>query len=185
MENYIVIDTETTGISEQDEILQISIIDENGSTLLNEYCRPEHITEWPEAEKVHGISYKDVKNKPTLKELLPKISSIINSYDVIAGYNVEFDLNFVKRQNPNIDWTTKRTYDVMKAFAPIYGEFNEKYGTYKFKSLSVCAKYYGYEFHAHNSLEDCRATLHCLKSIQQYNNDRIMQKTKTETTLSR
>ena len=33
----IVFDTETTGVTEDDEIIQLSIIDGNGKTLINEY----------------------------------------------------------------------------------------------------------------------------------------------------
>ena len=43
--NYIVIDTETTGLTPYDEILQLSIIDGNGKTLLNELYRPLNHTE--------------------------------------------------------------------------------------------------------------------------------------------
>lgn len=58
-------------------------------------------------------------------------------------------------------------FDVMKEFAPIYGEWSEYHGDYKYKSLSVCAGYYGYEWEgkAHDSLEDCKATLYCYKKM--------------------
>ena len=36
----IVFDTETTGVTEDDEIIQLSIIDGNGKTLINEYVHP-------------------------------------------------------------------------------------------------------------------------------------------------
>lgn len=46
----ICIDVETTGVERNDEILQISIIDQN-----NSYCKPEHITNWPEAVSINNI----------------------------------------------------------------------------------------------------------------------------------
>lgn len=51
----------------------------------------------------------------------------------------------------------------MIMFAEIYGEWNERRGSYKWQSLTKCATYYGYEFKAHDSLEDVKATLYCYK----------------------
>lgn len=51
----------------------------------------------------------------------------------------------------------------MIMFAEIYGEWNERRGSYKWQSLTKCATYYGYEFKAHDSLEDVKATLYAIK----------------------
>ena len=96
MKKAIVIDLETTGVTENDEVLQISIIDEDGKILLNQYCRPENKTEWPMAEKINGISFEMVKDKPTLKELSSVVENIINSSSLIIEYNVDFDWFIVK-----------------------------------------------------------------------------------------
>lgn len=48
----IVLDTETTGLNwEDDELLQISIIDGDGNTLINEYVKPYWTDQWEEAQK--------------------------------------------------------------------------------------------------------------------------------------
>ena len=51
MENkYIVLDTETTGLNAaEDELLQVSIIDNEGAVLFDSYIRPTQHTEWAEA----------------------------------------------------------------------------------------------------------------------------------------
>ena len=56
-------------------------------------------------------------------------------------------------------------YDVMLEFAPIYGEWSSYHESYKWQKLTTCAKYYGYEFKAHDSLEDVKATLFCYKKM--------------------
>ena len=50
---YIIIDTETTGFHpyDGDELLQVSIIDTDGNVLFDEYFKPQHRTEWKEADK--------------------------------------------------------------------------------------------------------------------------------------
>lgn len=57
--------------------------------------------------------------------------------------------------------------DPMIMFAEIYGEWNERRGSYKWQSLTKCATYYGYEFKAHDSLEDVKATLYCYKKMEE------------------
>lgn len=62
--------------------------------------------------------------------------------------------------------------DLSNIFAVIYGEFSPKHGDFKFKKLSTCANYFGYDWGeetAHNSLADCRATAFCYKKSLEEN----------------
>lgn len=62
------------------------------------------------------------------------------------------------------------SFDGIDFFAAIYGEFSPKHGDFKFKNLSTCADYFGYDWGeetAHNSLADCRATAFCHKKTQE------------------
>ena len=163
--NIIVIDTETTGFSpDTDDILQISIIDGDGNTLVNEYCKPTKKSEWKEAMAVNNITPETVSDKPTFSEILSKVQSAIDGADIIVGYNhKKFDNRFLEKNGVIID-TTKKQKDVMFMFAPIFGE-KFKNGTYKFKSLSTAATFFNYTFSAHDSLEDCKATLFCYTKI--------------------
>lgn len=65
----IILDIETTGTDiNSDEVLQISIINSNGDTLLNSYVKPKKHTEWKNAEMIHGISPDKVKTSPAISE---------------------------------------------------------------------------------------------------------------------
>ena len=64
----------------------------------------------------------------------------------------------------------------MMDFAPIYGEWSEYHGDYKWQSLSTCAAYYGYDWgedKAHDSLADCKATLFCYNRIREGANEKL------------
>lgn len=161
----ICFDLETTGLSPDAEILQISIIDGNGNVLLNEYVKPYYTDTWVAAQVVNQISPGMVENAPYLHELVSKIRGIFNSADVWIAYNADFDLGFVRELGvvPGNDVTV---VDVMLEFAPIYGELTFD-GGYKWKSLQTCADYYHFSYHAHNSLEDVRATLYCYNKIKE------------------
>lgn len=171
MENkYIVLDTETTGLNAaEDEILQVSIIDEEGNVLFDSYIRPTQHTEWAEAERINHISPEIVANSPTIEEVMPEINDILKRYDKIVGYNLKFDKAFL--ENNGAEFLNAEYADVMKMFAPIYGEWNDQRGSYKWQKLTTAADYYGYDWsehkEAHNSLGDCYATLHVYKEINE------------------
>lgn len=79
MENkYIVLDTETTGLNAaEDELLQVSIIDEEGNVLFDSYIRPTQHTEWAEAEHINHITPEMVADAPIIAEVMPEITDIL------------------------------------------------------------------------------------------------------------
>lgn len=165
---YIVIDTETTGLDPiVDKLLQVSIIDNNGNTLFDEFVKPLLTTRWDEAMAVNGITPEMVSNKPSILEFKQELINIINSADKIVGYNTQFDLDFLS--SVGIENEKAEVVDVMQDFAEVYGEWNDNDNCYKFHNLTTCAFYYGYDWNndkAHNSLSDCRATLFCYQQLQ-------------------
>lgn len=171
MENkYIVLDTETTGLNAaEDELLQVSIIDNEGAVLFDSYIKPTQHTEWAEAERIHHITPEMVADAPTIAEVMPEINDILNRYDKIVGYNLKFDKAFL--ENNGAEFLSTEYADVMKMFAPIYGEWNDQRGSYKWQKLTIAADYYGYDWssheNAHNSLGDCFAKLHVYKEINE------------------
>ena len=159
----IVVDTETTGLSaSEDELLQVSIIDSEGTILFDSYFKP-FAESWREAQSINGISPEMVKDSPRISDRLVELNEIFSQATKIIGYNIEFDLDFLQNngvilpENVHID-------DVMETFAIIYGEWNDYYGSYKWQKLTTAAAYYNYDWsshaeQAHNSLADCFATL--------------------------
>lgn len=174
----IVLDTETTGLNVsgsglQDEILQIALIDMQGHTLFNSYIKPYAHQSWPEAESVNHISPAMVQNAPYLHEVAAKLKGYLNAAELLIGYNsIGFDVPMLEQAlGPFSD--SKKQFDAMLEFAPIYGEWSDKYNDYKFKSLSVCAEHFGVQFDPHDALEDSRATLACYQAICRYHRQQI------------
>ena len=161
----VVLDTETTGLSKStDEILQVSMVDWTGRTLLNTYVRPVQHDEWPAAQAIHGITPEMVADAPTMADLKARIETILYGAQTIMGYNVGFDLDFLRRDvdiDPEI-----RIIDVMKSYAPVQGKWNSRRQEFIWPKLSECAEHYGVLFGAHDSLEDAKATLACWKAMQ-------------------
>lgn len=73
------IDFETTGLKAgEDEVLQVSIIDENYNVLLNVYCRPNNKGSWEDAQAVHGITPLMVANELPFERYVPTVLDILN-----------------------------------------------------------------------------------------------------------
>lgn len=162
-----VIDTETTGLSpDEDELLQLSIVDESGCMVYNSLFRPERHTSWEEAEKINHITPEMTAKAPTFKEMLPMINEIFSYCGVVIGYNTGFDLSFLQMAGVEFRDDIK-VIDVQAMFTPIAGEWDWQQNKYKWQSLVKCAEYCGYEWHGnvHDSLADALATLYCYNSF--------------------
>lgn len=160
----VVLDFETTGLSSKyDEILQVSAIDQDGNVLINEYCKPKSISTWEEAEAIHKISPAMVFDKKPFEDYVEILTDILTNAAEIIIYNADFEVGFLKKYG--VEFNTN-IYDLMYEFAEVYGQWNEYYGNYTWKSLDDCCLYYGYYLdNAHNSLEDCKATLYCYNKV--------------------
>lgn len=175
LSRVIVLDVETTGLKPgKDEILQLTIINGLGEVLFNEYIRPSHRKRWPDAANIHGITPKFVADKPTIDEFDEQLEEIFRLAYLVVGYNLEFDMSFILEADIIVPNTLKGN-DVMKDFSN-FRKVPTKHG-YKWFKLKACANYFGHKLsnlQAHNSLNDCMATLACFKSlIEVYNRQEI------------
>ena len=172
-ENFVVIDFETTGTNyncnspDMDEILSVSIIDQDGRVLMNTFCNTERKKYWYGAQRVHGISPQAVQGYPTFRQILPQVLQILSSVDFVIAYNIIFERNFVesyiKRTNSmylvnyRINWAMNK--DPMHMYANYVG-------SRRWIKLSEAAKSLGYDFNPHDSLEDVKATLFLYKQLK-------------------
>lgn len=98
------IDFETTGLKAgEDEVLQVSIIDENYNVLLNVYCRPNNKGSWEDAQAVHGITPLMVANELPFERYVPTVLDILSKADKVIAYNAAFEDSYLKAYGIEVD----------------------------------------------------------------------------------
>lgn len=160
--NAIVLDLETTGINLHDEILQISIIDMNERIVFNKYTKPEKVESWDDSFEIHNISKEIVENKKNISYYKQDLNKIFNKHRLLIGYTVQNDIRFLRRVN--IDLKNIMVLDISYLFSILLfnkGITKER----RIPSLKEVSNYYGFEYSAHNALNDTIATLYCFKKL--------------------
>ena len=89
----VYLDTETTGTSPMDEVIEVGIVDFDGRPLVDTFVGPHGSIPW-EATKVHGITNEMVKHAPPFFSALAMLTAVMKSRVPVA-YNASFDHSFL------------------------------------------------------------------------------------------
>lgn len=168
--DFVVLDTETTGLNEDAEVCQIALANSEGHVLLDTYVKP--VRPIPaQATSIHCISDEMVELAPSWSEVLPKVLSIVHGKNVVI-YNRDYDRR-VMMQSAYIaglslpDWKSALGWHcAMENFAVIYGDWNSYHQSYRWQKLETAARHYGITVvNAHNALGDVLMTLEVCRKI--------------------
>ncbi|ELV9213897.1 3'-5' exonuclease [Salmonella enterica] len=177
--DYLIIDTETTGLDNNAEIIEIAIINMHGDVLLNSLVKPT--CSIPTAvTKINNITDEMVADAPLWRDVFPVILNIIDEKKWLA-WNSKFDSRLIiqtgvktgyfedlpaskildiaaKINNSQID--AKAIYDQW------YGEFDSKRNNFKRQRLTTAAERHNVSVNgAHRALADCMMVLGVLNAV--------------------
>ena len=88
-DNWVVIDTETTGLGTSAEVVEVAIVGARGNTLLNSLVRPR-IPPEPKASRVHGLNSDALSHAAPFEAVYPTLVERLRHRMVVA-YNAAFD----------------------------------------------------------------------------------------------
>jgi DNA polymerase III subunit epsilon len=170
--DFVVLDTETTGLSATDEVVQIGIIDSNGRTLLDTLVRPTRPV--PQiVVSIHGLSTERLAGEAPFSDLYVTLSSLLAGRTVIA-YNMDFDWRMLVQSAAVYGLPAFRTGDrqcAMKAYAQFHGMFDLKRRTYAYHKLGEACRHQKIPvIKAHNALSDARMTLALIRKMAEFYN---------------
>lgn len=164
--NPVLIDTETTGLGDDAEVIEISIIDVNGLVLFSSLvqCQGEiHAA----ASQVSGITHADLTGQPTWPEIHAQIAAIIADRDVVM-YGAEFDDRLMQQtaQRHGLDLPAYRSHCAMRLYAQWWQQEGKEKGQWRWQRLSNAALQCGYTpDHSHRATSDCMTTLAIMKYV--------------------
>lgn len=165
---YVVIDIETTGLHEDDEIIELSAILVKDNDIINSYstlvCCNKKIPD--EIATLTGITQTDIANNGIqLKDALKNFFEFCND-NILVGYNISFDINFIYKTCKNIEipfnLSKNKTIDVMKIT-------KKKIFSNNGYSLSSIAKHLNIEYSTiHRAYDDCILTYRIFEKLKEF-----------------
>ena len=158
--NPVYLDTETTGLNAADEIVEISIVDHDGTVLLETLVKPSRPIP-AEASAIHGITNEDVQSSRAWPIVWAQAKPLLTGR-VVVIYNDDFDLRMMRQsyERYNMKWNERvRSFDLLKLYAEFRGERDPRRGGYRYHSLASAGKQCGIALpNAHRATADTLLT---------------------------
>lgn len=154
-EDFVILDTETTGFESNAEAIQVGIVNHLGVPLIDQYLRPIASIH-SSARDCHGIQDSALELAPTFADKRDEIQEALLGKLVLI-YNAKYD-NRILTQTACAHNAMPLVYQSQCAMLPYsewVGEWNKR-GGYKWQKLV------GGD---HSAIGDCRAVLSILKKM--------------------
>lgn len=164
-DEFVMVDIETTGCDARyNEIIEISAIRIKDDQVIDRFSmliRPWNDID-PFITNLTGITNQMVQDAPRVGEVIKHFLRFIRPEDIILGYNVNFDINFLyDNALSEADYYLSNNFiDVLRiARKLIKNTENHK--------LKTIAAYYGISYEgAHRGEQDCIICLECYKRLR-------------------
>jgi DNA polymerase-3 subunit epsilon len=167
----VYLDTETTGLDRDDEIVEISIVDYDGKLLFTSLIKPRKPIP-ADAQRIHHISNIDVAKVQAWPIQWPNIRSFLYGR-TIAAYNTPFDLRMMQQSHASyhLPWRESlKSVDVLTLFSDFRGIWDPVRRSMKYFKLEEAGAFFNIPLmNAHRSEADAllvRAVLHCIAGEQ-------------------
>ena len=179
--DWVVLDTETTGLGYKAEAVSIGVLSSDGQVLLGTLVKPTRSIPF-DARRVHGITDEMVQTAPTFKEILPDLLKVTANKKIVV-YNADYDRRIVEQSfKPYTKFAIENRVvffndmahmmkpenwiDVMGPYAEFWGEWNDWHQNYRWQKLTAACQQQGVTIaNAHRAIGDCQMTLALIRKL--------------------
>lgn len=158
IKDFVIIDTETTGISRDDEIIEFAVVDIYGEVLYESTFNPMVMIN-PSAAMVNGLTNESLTNSPLFKDEWQKIRDAIGNKRLL-GHNLSFDKRLTAQTLERYGIDSQESNDLFKGY----------YDSMRIAKKHIDAKSYSLENLAHmvgiNRVESHRAADDCIMTLE-------------------
>ena len=169
--DFVILDTETTGLNSDARIVEISCIDRDGNVLVDSVVNPG-IPIPVDATAIHGISDDEVAGSPSFPALWPVVWNAVRDADCVLIYNATYDSRLIRQSleghKSALAQAGQLSYGcIMELYARFYGQYSEYHGSYTWQKLVNAVEQCGLQMDgtAHRALADARASLAVLQYL--------------------
>ncbi len=166
----VIFDLETTGVDKtKDRIIQfaaIKIVDNEIVDSINEYVKPEgNYSISVSSYFKHKITPEFLNDKPTMRDIAPRIVEFITDCDVLTYNGTKFDIPFLKHELNNVG------YDIDFTKINCYDAYSEEQRRNNTKLATTYSRYYNNTMEddgltAHDAFSDIKATYKIFEAQQ-------------------
>lgn len=94
-DDWLIVDTETTGLGEGDEVIGVVAVDPAGAQVFAASFRPQAAIH-PDATAVHGLTMGDLDDAPSFPEIWPRLRAVLHGHTLVA-YGAKFDRRMLEQ----------------------------------------------------------------------------------------
>ncbi len=165
------LDTETTGFSPIDVVIEVGVVDLRGQTLFESFIKSP-IPIPPDSIAVHHITEDMLTDAPSWKETWAELYPVLEGR-FIGAYNADFDLRMLKQTHQRfwLDWSLndKSFFCVMKLYAAFYGELSQRRDSFRLHKLEAAGANSGIALpNSHRAADDAKLTAALFNYIANY-----------------
>ena len=158
---WMILDTETTGFSNDDELLEIVAVNLDGDVLINTLIRPQRRIP-PLIQQKTGITDALCADKPAFADICQFLDPQLNNRQIL-GYNVSFDIRQLRNAFRRVyvaAWSPQGSACLMQAYSAYSGQGRVKHEL-------ACRQMRISQKQAHRALGDCLTNLALLRAMAQ------------------
>jgi DNA polymerase-3 subunit epsilon len=152
----LILDTETTGLGADAEIIQLAMIDLGGNEIMNTLVRPKYAIP-RDARAIHGITDSMVANAPFWSDIAPRFEELVKGKTLVI-YNAAYDLRLLRQTYQINQIPCALPYQDVQCAMEIYAEYAGEWTGRSFRWQKL-------QGGDHSAVGDCRAVLSLIKSM--------------------
>lgn len=152
----VYLDTETTGLSSNAEIVEIGIVNHDGAVLFESLVRPARSIP-QEVIAIHKIDNRMVQDSRAWPTLWPLVRELVLNR-IVATYNADYDLRILQKSltQYGLAWKDNlKMFCIMKLYAQFRSAWDPRRGSYRYFSLEEAGRTSGLSLpNAHRAIAD-------------------------------
>ena len=168
--DVLVLDTETTGLTQRSEVIDLAVIDTTGKQRLDTFVMP--VDPIPrEASEVHGLTRAVLReaNAPAWPDVHDRFVNLLASAQVVVIYNSIFDERLLRQTADRHRLTIPSYRSKLRCAMLEYAAHRRvpgPYGDWRWHKLTAAAQHEGVPIrNAHRALGDAKLTLALMRSL--------------------